>query len=107
MDAPDGALAGVRVVDLSQIAAGPYATSMLGDFGADVIKVEPPDGDSLRNVDEAFGPGESAYSFAVNRSKRSIRLDLKHPDGQLILDKLLADADVMLVSMRPGATKRL
>jgi crotonobetainyl-CoA:carnitine CoA-transferase CaiB-like acyl-CoA transferase len=100
-------LDGIRVVDLSQIAAGPYATSMLGDFGADVIKVEPPEGDPLRKVDEAFGPGESAYSFAVNRSKRSIRLDLKRPEGQAVLDRLLEGADVFLVSMRPSATRRL
>jgi len=102
-----GALDGVRVVDLSQIASGPYATSMLGDFGADVVKVEPPTGDPLRYVDEAFGAGESAYSFAVNRSKRSVRLDLKHAAGMAVLHRLLEGADVLLVSMRPVATRRL
>lgn len=100
-------LSGIRVVDLSQIAAGPYATSLLGDFGADVVKVEPPDGDPLRQVDEAFGPGESAYAFSVNRSKRSLRLDLKAPGGDDILDRLLRRADVLVVSMRPEATRRL
>lgn len=100
-------LAGVRIVDLSQIAAGPYATSLLGDFGADVVKVEPPSGDPLRQVDDAFGPGESAYSFSVNRSKRSLRLDLKTPGGLEVLDRLLATADVFVVSMRPAAARRL
>ncbi|MFF2299283.1 CaiB/BaiF CoA transferase family protein [Arthrobacter sp. NPDC058127] len=100
-------LAGVRIVDLSQIAAGPFATSLLGDFGADVIKVEPPAGDPLRQVDEAFGPGESAYSFAVNRSKRSIRLDLKTADGKAVLLRLLKTADVLVTSMRPAAVRRL
>ncbi|WP_159701724.1 CaiB/BaiF CoA-transferase family protein [Arthrobacter sp. 18067] len=107
MATQDLPLAGVRIVDLSQIAAGPFATSLLGDFGADVIKVEPPDGDPLRQVDEAFGPGESAYSFAVNRSKRSIRLDLKTADGKAVLLRLLKTADVLVTSMRPAAVRRL
>jgi crotonobetainyl-CoA:carnitine CoA-transferase CaiB-like acyl-CoA transferase len=100
-------LAGIRIVDLSQIAAGPYATSLLGDFGADVVKVEPPAGDPLRQVDDAFGPGESAYSFSVNRSKRSVRLDLKTAAGIDVLDRLLARADVFVISMRPAAARRL
>jgi len=100
-------LAGIKIVDLSQIAAGPYATSLLGDFGADVVKVEPPAGDPLRQIDDAFGPGESAYSFSVNRSKRSLRLDLKAPGGYEVLDQLLDDADVFVVSMRPSAAARL
>ena len=100
-------LAGVRVVDLSQIAAGPYATSLLGDFGADIVKVEPPEGDSLRQIDDAFGPGESAYSFSVNRSKRSLCLDLKAAGSRQILDRLLADADVLVISMRPRVSRRL
>ncbi|GAF47610.1 CaiB/BaiF CoA transferase family protein [Rhodococcus wratislaviensis] len=102
-----GALSGIRVVDLSQIAAGPYATSLLGDFGADVIKVEPPSGDPLRQIDNAFGEGESAYSFSVNRSKRSVRIDVKSPDGRAVLDRLLAEADVFVISMRPAAARRL
>jgi crotonobetainyl-CoA:carnitine CoA-transferase CaiB-like acyl-CoA transferase len=100
-------LAGVRVVDLSQVAAGPYATSLLGDFGADVVKIEPPEGDPLRQIDDTFGPNESAYSFSVNRSKRSVRLDLKAEGAHAILDKLLHDADVCVISMRPSAARRL
>jgi crotonobetainyl-CoA:carnitine CoA-transferase CaiB-like acyl-CoA transferase len=100
-------LAGIRVVDLSQIASGPYATSLLGDFGADVVKVEPPDGDPLRRIDNTFGPGESAYSYSVNRSKRSVRLDLKADGAAAVLDRLLESADVLVISMRPGVASRL
>ena len=100
-------LAGVRVVDLSQIAAGPYSTSLLGDMGADVIKVEPPEGDSFRGLDDAFGTGQSGYFFGVNRSKRSIALDLKTADGYAVLARLVSTADVVVVAFRPGALKRL
>ena len=109
-DMPGGSslpLAGVRVVDLSQIAAGPYSTSLMGDLGADVIKVEPPEGDSFRDLDDAFGPGQSGYFFGVNRSKRSIALDLKTADGYAVLARLVSTADVVVVAFRPGALKRL
>jgi crotonobetainyl-CoA:carnitine CoA-transferase CaiB-like acyl-CoA transferase len=101
------ALDGVRIVDLTQIASGPYAMSMLGDFGADVIKVEPPAGDPLRHIDNTFGPGESAYSYSVNRSKRAISLDLKDAAGMTVLEQLLERADVLAVSMRPLAAVKL
>ena len=104
---PHGALHGVRILDLSQIAAGPYCTSMLGDFGATVIKVEPPQGDALRAFDAIFSAGESAYFFGVNRSKRDIALDIKTPAGREVLHKLLAEADVVVLSMRPSAVARL
>jgi crotonobetainyl-CoA:carnitine CoA-transferase CaiB-like acyl-CoA transferase len=100
-------LEGVRIIDLSQIASGPYATSMLGDFGAEVVKVEPPDGDPLRHIDETFGPGSSAYSFSVNRSKRAVCIDLRSTLGGEVLDRLLEGADVLVVSMRPSAAQRL
>jgi crotonobetainyl-CoA:carnitine CoA-transferase CaiB-like acyl-CoA transferase len=100
-------LDGVRIVDMSQIAAGPYATSLLGDFGADVVKIEPPDGDQLRQIDDLFGQGESAYSLSVNRSKRSVRLDVKAEGGKAVLDRLLDAADVFVISMRPAASRRL
>jgi crotonobetainyl-CoA:carnitine CoA-transferase CaiB-like acyl-CoA transferase len=100
-------LAGVRVVDLSQIAAGPYCASLLGDMGADVIKVEPPEGDSFRHIDDGFGKGESAYFFGVNRSKRSIALDLKSDDGYAVLSRLIDTADVVIVAFRPEASRRL
>jgi crotonobetainyl-CoA:carnitine CoA-transferase CaiB-like acyl-CoA transferase len=97
----------VRIIDLSQIAAGPYATSLLGDFGAEVVKIEPPQGDSLRHIDDLFGRGESAYAFSVNRSKRSMRLDVKSEGGRAVLHRLLEGADVLVISMRPAAARRL
>jgi crotonobetainyl-CoA:carnitine CoA-transferase CaiB-like acyl-CoA transferase len=100
-------LSGVKIVDLSQIGAGPYGTSMLGDLGADVIKVEPLQGDSFRYVDNAYDHGESAYFFGVNRSKRSMALDLKDPEGYKVLMRLVEDADVFVVAFRPDAVKRM
>ncbi|MGE0796777.1 MAG: CaiB/BaiF CoA transferase family protein [Lautropia sp.] len=100
---PPAALAGIRIIDLSQVAAGPYATSLLGDFGADVIKVEPPAGEQFRCVDRLYGPTDSAYFFGVNRSKRAIALDLKTAEGRAVMDRLLESADVLVVSMRPKA----
>ncbi|OUS92171.1 CaiB/BaiF CoA-transferase family protein [Rhodococcus sp. NCIMB 12038] len=100
-------LSGVRIVDLSQIGAGPYGTSLLGDLGADVVKVEPLQGDSFRYVDSAFDHGESAYFFGVNRSKRSIALDLKSREGLEVLERLVRDADVFVVAFRPDAVKRM
>jgi crotonobetainyl-CoA:carnitine CoA-transferase CaiB-like acyl-CoA transferase len=100
-------LDGVRVLDLSQIAAGPYCTSLLGDLGADVIKVEPLEGDSFRSIDDAFGTGQSAYFFGVNRSKRSMSLDLKSDEGAEVLRRLVATADVFVVAFRPEACRRL
>ncbi|MFE2734940.1 CaiB/BaiF CoA transferase family protein [Streptomyces sp. NPDC055144] len=100
-------LDGIRIVDLTQIASGPYATSLLGDFGADVIKVEPPTGDPLRRIDNTFGVGESAYSYSVNRSKRAVGIDLKTPAGFAVLERMLQTADVLTVSMRPAAAAKL
>jgi crotonobetainyl-CoA:carnitine CoA-transferase CaiB-like acyl-CoA transferase len=109
LDSAAGALPldGVRIVDLSQIGAGPYGTSLLGDLGADVIKVEPLSGDSFRYVDSAFDPGESAYFFGVNRSKRSIALNLKSEQGYEVLRRLVAEADVFVVAFRPDAVQRM
>lgn len=100
-------LTGVKVVDLSQIGAGPYGTSMLGDLGADVIKVEPLTGDSFRYVDNAYAQGESAYFFGVNRSKRSMALNLKDPQGYEVLLRLVREADVFVVAFRPDAVERM
>jgi crotonobetainyl-CoA:carnitine CoA-transferase CaiB-like acyl-CoA transferase len=101
-----GALDGIRVVDFSQVAAGPYLSSLLGDLGADVIKVEPLDGDSLRGIDEAFGQGNSSYFFGVNRSKRDIAVDLRSGRSRAVVDRLAANADVLIVGMRPSALTR-
>jgi crotonobetainyl-CoA:carnitine CoA-transferase CaiB-like acyl-CoA transferase len=102
-----GALDGIRVVDISQIAAGPYLTSMLGDMGADVIKVEPPAGEPFRRIDHDFASDSSAYFAGINRSKRSLTLSLKSAEGRKVLERLLRGADVFVTAMRPSATARL
>lgn len=110
---PAGPLDGLRVVDLSTVLAGPYATMILADLGADVIKVEPPDGDATRSWgppwvgDAAAGTRTAAYYLAVNRNKRSLRLDLKSPDGAAVLRRLLVDADVLIENFRSGGLARL
>jgi crotonobetainyl-CoA:carnitine CoA-transferase CaiB-like acyl-CoA transferase len=101
-----GALDGVRVVDFSQVAAGPYLASLLGDMGADVIKVEPIGGDSLRGIDDAFGPGASSYFYGVNRSKRGLALGLGSERAREVIDRLAAESDVLIVGMRPSALAR-
>ena len=105
-------LAGVRVVDLSRALAGPYATMMLADVGADVLKVEPPDGDDSRGWLPFTGSPEeeqreSAYFLSANRGKRSIRLDLKSQEGADRLRALCASADVLVENYRPGLLARL
>ncbi len=108
-----GPLTGLRIVDASTVLAGPYATMLLADLGADVIKVEPPEGDGTRGWgppwvgDEAAGTRTAAYYLAVNRNKRSIRLDLRREAGADILRRLLADADAFVENARPGAMARL
>jgi crotonobetainyl-CoA:carnitine CoA-transferase CaiB-like acyl-CoA transferase len=104
---PAGALAGLRVVDLSRVLAGPLCAQMLGDHGATVIKVEPPAGDEAR----VFGAplderGENTYYGALNRGKRSIALDLSRPAGREVLEHLLADADVLIENFLPGTMER-
>ena len=101
-----GPLAGVRVLDLSAYIAGPYACSLLADQGADVIKVEPPDGDNLRQYPSTL-PSESRAILGVNRSKRGIVLDLKRADDHAALLKLVRDADVLVHNFRPGVPERL
>ncbi len=108
-----GPLAGLRVIDLSTVLAGPYATMVLADLGADVVKVEPPEGDATRGWgppwvgDERAGTRTAAYYLAVNRNKRSVRLDLRQPAGAEILRQLLTDADVLIENFRPGSLARL
>lgn len=94
-------LAGIRVVDLSAVVLGPYASQNLADYGADVIKVEPPEGDSTRNTGPSTEAGMGAIFLGVNRSKRSIVLDLKKEDDRAALQALLATADVLMHSIRP------
>ena len=104
MNVPSGALAGIRILDLTRILAGPTATQLLGDLGADIIKIERPElGDDTRT----WGPpyvkdtdnvetSESAYYLAANRNKRSVTIDFSLPKGADLLKKLLASCDVMI-----------
>ncbi|MGO4581076.1 CaiB/BaiF CoA transferase family protein [Cupriavidus sp. 2TAF22] len=94
-------LSGVRVIDLSTVVMGPYASQWLADLGAEVIKVEPPGGDSTRHTGPAAEDGMSAIFLGVNRSKKSVVLNLKQPAAQAALERLLASADVFVHSMRP------
>src|SRR3954451_10611306 len=101
-----GALAGLRVVDLTQVMAGPFCTMLLADFGADVIKVEPPDGDSTRQMPGAVGTDSPSFN-AVNRGKRSSALNLKHADGRRIFARLAAASDIVIENYRPGVMTSL
>ena len=97
-----GALAGYKVIDLTRVLGGPYCTMILADHGAEVIKVEPPQGDETRDWGPPFNDeGESAYYQGVNRNKRSIGLDLSSEAGKAVLGKLLEDADVLIENFKP------
>ena len=101
-------LAGVRILDLTRVVSGPFCTMLLGDFGADVVKVEEPDrGDESRTYGPPFQGGESAYFLSVNRNKRGIALDLKSSEGRETALALAAQADVVVENFRPGALDRL
>ena len=100
-------LEGVKVLDLSRVLAGPYATMVLADLGADVIKIEHPErGDDTRHWGPPFAGGESAYFLSVNRNKRSIAVDLKEEEGLERVKRLAAGADVLIENMRRGALER-
>ncbi len=101
-------LAGVRVLDLTRILAGPYCTMMMGDMGAEVIKVEnPAGGDDTRAWPPFYGKGESSYFCAVNRNKKSLTLNLKAEEGKGILRELVGKSDVLIQNFRPGTIERL
>ena len=102
-----GPLSGVRILDLTSVVLGPLATQILGDFGADIIKVENLEGDLMRANGVSLHPGMSSIFLAINRNKRSIALDLKSSDGQAVLRRLISGADVLVHNMRVAAIERL
>lgn len=99
-------LTGVRVVDLTRVLSGPFCTALLADLGADVVKIESPEGDTVRGQG-AMRDGFSTYFALFNRNKRSVRLDLRKPDGKQVLAALIARADVLVENFRPGVLARL
>lgn len=99
-------LTGVKVLDLTRVLSGPFCTALLGDMGADVIKVEAPEGDSVRGQG-AIKDGLSWYFAQFNRNKRSIRLDLRKPEAKVILERAIGQADVLVENFRPGVLARL
>src|SRR5204863_4027872 len=100
------ALEGLRVLDVTQVMAGPFCTMLLADLGADVIKIEPPSGDSTRTMPGAVGTDSPSFN-AVNRGKRSVVLDLKTPQGVDAVKALVRTADILVENYRPGALDKL
>jgi crotonobetainyl-CoA:carnitine CoA-transferase CaiB-like acyl-CoA transferase len=101
-----GALAGLKVIDLTRVLGGPYCTMILSDHGADVIKIEPPQGDEVRDWGPPFEDGDASYFLGVNRNKRSIALDLGKPEGRAVLLRLLEGADILIENFKPGAMEK-
>jgi crotonobetainyl-CoA:carnitine CoA-transferase CaiB-like acyl-CoA transferase len=104
---PAGPLAGVRVIDLTSVLMGPFATQMLGDMGADVVKVESAQGDTVRRIGPGRHPEMGSIFLQGNRGKRSLVLDLKRPEGRAAVLKLAEGADVLVYNIRPQAMARL
>jgi formyl-CoA transferase/CoA:oxalate CoA-transferase len=106
--APAPPLAGLRVLDLSRVLAGPYCTMLLADLGAEVVKIERPDGgDTTRGWGPPFAGGESTYFLSVNRGKRSAAVDLATPSGQELLRGLAARSDLVVENFLPAVAARL
>jgi len=104
---PRRALEGLRVLDQTQVMAGPFCAMLLADMGADVVKIEPPGGETTRAMDLEVAPGVSAPFLAVNRNKRGLVLDLKRAEGVALLVRLASSADVLIENYRPGVARRL
>jgi crotonobetainyl-CoA:carnitine CoA-transferase CaiB-like acyl-CoA transferase len=104
---PRRPLEGVRIIDMSTVLMGPFATQILGDYGADVVKIEPPSGDVMRTGGPMRGPGMGSVYLQVNRNKRSVVLDVKKPGGRKAVLRLCGNADVFVHNIRPAAMRRL
>src|SRR5579863_9047478 len=101
-----GALAGIKVIDLTRVLGGPYCTQMLGDHGADVVKIEPPQGDETRSWGPPFQGDAASYFIGVNRNKRGVALDLTRPEGRDVVLRLLESADVLIENFKTGTMER-
>lgn len=101
-----GALSGIRVVDLSRVLGGPFCTQILGDHGADVLKLEPPAGDETRHWGPPFEAGLASYFIGVNRNKTGLTIDLANEEGKAFLRELLVDADVLIENFKPGTLEK-
>lgn len=101
-----GALQGLKIVDLTRVLGGPYCSQVLADHGADVIKIEPPQGDEVRDWGPPFHDGDAAYFIGVNRNKRGMALDLTRQEGRDVLLRLLEDADILFENYKPGTMEK-
>ncbi|MEM7041302.1 MAG: CaiB/BaiF CoA-transferase family protein [Pseudomonadota bacterium] len=107
IDGAISALGGLKVIDLTRVLGGPYCTQILGDYGAEVIKIEPPQGDEVRDWGPPFDDGRDAsYFIGVNRNKRALGLDLSEAEGRDLLLRLLDDADILIENYKPGTMER-
>src|SRR5690625_7997147 len=101
-----GALSGIKIIDLSRVLAGPYSTMILGDLGADVIKIESPEGDDTRTWGPPFQNGVSAYYLCANRNKKSITINLKTQQGIEQIKNLIKDDDVIINNFKKGTMNK-
>ena len=101
-----GALSGIKVIDLTRVLGGPYCTMILSDHGAEVIKIEPPQGDETRDWGPPFRDSDASYYIGVNRNKRAMSLDISKPEGRAVLLRLLEGADVLIENFKPGSLEK-
>src|ERR1700733_7945134 len=101
-----GALAGLKVIDLTRVLGGPYCRMILSDHGAEVIKIEPPQGDEVRDWGPPFHENDASYFIGINRNKRAIALDIGKPQGRAVLLRLLEGADIVIENFKPGSMEK-